>query len=325
MATESSVPGPASASTSTWVPRRELALPNELLHKIILWVLCDSVHSICVSTEDTTWEKNVMATFHQVSPAFRAISSEIAGKAFDLVKDVRNNDTTLLNSLREIFVYLGLLGARFRHPTEWGGVSFQTIDCSASSFVFAYALFLSCITLRRNASRSPHDVFESTHKVILTALLQSTALCERVKPVEMTALLKKSIEEESVLAIHGLAVVEGFNQLDSQANSYVILEPHAYRDGTGPITAVRSMIHTALLKIEGSYQQYDSILSNKPAGLEPQLYELPGVFQALRKVAVLTFEEDDYDLYRRIQKLVNHWSVRCPFLNKSNAPIPHSL
>jgi hypothetical protein len=110
---------------------------------------------------------------------------------------------SLLHSLGEIFSYLGLLGARFRHPTDWGGVSFQTIDCSASSFVFAYALFLSCITLRRNACRSPRDVFESTHKVVLSALVQSTALCERVRPAEMTSLLMRSVAEEYSMAVDG--------------------------------------------------------------------------------------------------------------------------
>ena len=72
--------------------RRGLALPNELLHKIILSVLCDGVHSICTSTADTTWEKNMMSVLHQVSPAFKAISSEIAAKAFDISKDIRNDD-----------------------------------------------------------------------------------------------------------------------------------------------------------------------------------------------------------------------------------------
>jgi hypothetical protein len=73
-------------------PRPDLVLPNELLHKVILWVLCDGVHSICTSTEDTAWEQNMMTTLHQVSPAFKAISSELAAKAFDISRDVRSND-----------------------------------------------------------------------------------------------------------------------------------------------------------------------------------------------------------------------------------------
>ena len=103
-----------------------------------------------------------------------------------------------------MFIYLSLLGTRFRHPSEWGNVSFQTIDCSASSIVFAYALYLSCASLRRNeCRRSPRDVFESTHKVILSTLDQSEALCDRVKPVEITWLLRKSMRQEHQLAILG--------------------------------------------------------------------------------------------------------------------------
>ena len=64
-------------------------LPNELLHKVILWVLCDSVHSICVSTEETTWELSVIDTLSQVSPNFKAIAEEIAGKAFDIPRMTR--------------------------------------------------------------------------------------------------------------------------------------------------------------------------------------------------------------------------------------------
>jgi len=105
--------------------------------------------------------------------------------------------------MREILTYLSHLGARLRHPSHWGSVSFQTIDCSASSIVFGYALYLSCLSLRRNASRSPREVFDSTHKVILSALAQSEALCERVFPVEMTLKLRQSIDEEFELAKHG--------------------------------------------------------------------------------------------------------------------------
>ena len=75
-----------------WTPRRELALPNELLHKIVLLVITESVHTICLSTEDTAWEKNVIDTLYQVSPAFKAISGELATKAFDISKSNREDD-----------------------------------------------------------------------------------------------------------------------------------------------------------------------------------------------------------------------------------------
>jgi hypothetical protein len=110
---------------------------------------------------------------------------------------------SLLHDLRQIFSYLGHIGERLRDPTDFAAVSFHTIDCRASSFVFGYALYLSCISLRRNASRSPRDVFESTHKVILSALTQSEALCDRVCPVEVTYLLRQSLRQEFELAQNG--------------------------------------------------------------------------------------------------------------------------
>jgi len=271
-----------------------------------------------VSTGDTKWEQNIMETFHEVSPAFKAISSELAVKTFDIAKDVRHDDTALLRTLREIFVYLSLLGSRFRHPSDWGSVSFQTIDCSASSLVFAYALYLSCTSLRRNASRSPSDVFNSTHKVILSALAQSEALCDRVTPKEMTVILRESLCEEFELAKHGLSVVQACNELATHANSMVVLQPSEMKDGSGPVTAVRSLIHTSLLRLEGSHQAYSDILVKKRS-LEPPIYQLPCVLQGIRKVAVLTFEVDEYDLRRRIRTIVDQWSEGCPFLNKKGS------
>lgn len=70
----------------------DLALPNELLHKILLAVICDSVHTICISPEDTTWEKGMLETLHQVSPTFKAIANELVAKAFDLPKNIRTDD-----------------------------------------------------------------------------------------------------------------------------------------------------------------------------------------------------------------------------------------
>lgn len=125
-----------------------------------------------------------------------------------------------------MFIYLSLLGTRFRHPSEWGSVSFQTIDCSASSIVFAYALYLSCTSLRRNECRSPRDVFESTHKVILSTLDQSEALCDRVKPVEITWLLRKSMRQEHQLAVLG-EYFDGFHDRNHPSRLFFRLKYRA--------------------------------------------------------------------------------------------------
>ncbi|PPQ90950.1 hypothetical protein CVT25_008280 [Psilocybe cyanescens] len=302
-----------------WNPRRELALPTELLYKILLVAITDSVHSICVSTEDTPWERSIMDTLHRVSRTFKAISTDIAGKAFDIQKTIRQDDARMLRTSREIFIYLSHLGTRLRSSSEWGSVSFQTIDCTASSLVFAYALYLSCISLRRNASRSPPDVFQTTHKVILSALAQSEALCERVYPVEVTIPLRCCIAQEFELARHGLVIVQSFADLHNHAISMMILQPSSSADGTGPTAAVRSMIHTSLLKVEAVYERYTSVITEKSPLPEPRIYELPTVLCAIRLLAALKFEEDEYNLEPRLKKIVDLWSVGCPFLNPLNA------
>lgn len=171
---------------------------------------------------------------------------------------MRSLPFSLLHDLRRIFKYLGLIGERLRDPAECGAVSFQTIDCKASSFVFGYALYLSCVSLRRNSTRSPRDVFESTHKVILSALAQSEALCDRVYPVEVTYLLRQSIYREFELAQHGeqhqslfsnhflvsqmasgRVLVRSFHELDEYSNSMLVLQPSEKEDGTGPVTVRR--------------------------------------------------------------------------------------
>ncbi|KAF9476625.1 hypothetical protein BDN70DRAFT_838990 [Pholiota conissans] len=310
-----SLPGSELSETCTWTPRRELALPNELLHKILLTVIADSVHSICVSQGDTTWERSMMDTLYHVSPVFKAISTELVIKAFDISKTARKDDQSLLRTMREIFMYLSRLGMRLRHPSDWDSVSFQTIDCSASSIVFAYALYLSCISLRRNASRSPRDVFESTHTVILTALTQSETLCNRVLPMEMTAHLVRGVQEELALARNGLTLVHSFADLDSYATSMTILLPHRDSDGDGPLSAIYAMIHTALLKVEAVQDSYTPALSTRRQTNSP-IHELPGVLVALRKVHALPFENNEYDLRKRIDRIVGGWSGWCPFLNQ---------
>jgi len=261
-----------------------------------------------------------MVTLHEVSPSFKAISTEIAVKAFDIARDIRNDDAAFLKTIREIFTYLSLLGTRFRHPSEWGNTSVQTIDCSASSYVFAHALYLSCASLRRNAIRSPRDGYETTHNVILAALDQAEALCDRVRPSEMTYLLRKSMCQERELAVVGLKVVQGFGDLMYYTDALVLFQSHVENDGTGPVAGARSLIHSSLRKVDGLYEAYEGILDKKSSSLEPHVYELPGVFQCLRKVATLTINEDQFFIRERIKQLVDHWSIACPFLDKAARP-----
>ena len=69
---------------SIWTPNLRLALPTELIYNVVSWVLINSIHSVCVSTGDINWDKDVMNILCDVSPSFRAIAIEIAAKAFDI-------------------------------------------------------------------------------------------------------------------------------------------------------------------------------------------------------------------------------------------------
>ena len=59
-------------------------LPPELLHKVITWVIAQSVHSICVLSDDVEWELRLMETLCLVSSEFRYIAIEVACKAFGI-------------------------------------------------------------------------------------------------------------------------------------------------------------------------------------------------------------------------------------------------
>ena len=67
---------------------RTLQLPPEVLHKIITWVIAQSVHSIFVSRfNDAEWELRLMETLCLVSSAFRDITLEVACKAFGIQRE----------------------------------------------------------------------------------------------------------------------------------------------------------------------------------------------------------------------------------------------
>ena len=85
---------------------------------------------------------------------------------------------------------------RVRDRTEWEVVSFQVVDISESPFISAYALYISCVSLRRYASRSHREDFETANQVVLSALAQSENLCNRVWPINMTDLIRKKIQDE---------------------------------------------------------------------------------------------------------------------------------
>ncbi|KAF8900497.1 hypothetical protein CPB84DRAFT_1035813 [Gymnopilus junonius] len=295
-----------SALQSGWAPRRDLALPNELLYKVILLVISDSVHAICVSAEDTTWETNVLDTlvrFLLSSRRSRArlqpghlIFLRVSRKTTRLIAYCAQNLRLPTPTRNEAQASLGM-GRRVLRDNSLLNLFLSIWLCSISELY----------VLRRNSNRSPREVFESTHKVILSALGQSEALCDRVSPVEMSFRLKTSIEQEFELARHGLTLVQSFHELQEHANAMAILRPLSETDGTGPLAGLRSMIHNSLSKIEAAHEKYASAFSGKFLETELRMHELPGVQTALRSIYVLQYDEDEYDLQLRVQKIVDLW------------------
>ena len=111
----------------------------------------------------------------------------------------------------------------------------MAMNFSESPYISAYALYISCVSLRRYAGRS-HDDYEITQKVALSSLTQSENLCNRVWPTNMTDLIRNKIQDEFQYARagqsfsicgqccvliddfpQGLVIVESFHELNECA------------------------------------------------------------------------------------------------------------
>lgn len=208
---------------SAWVPRRDLTLPNELLHKIIILLIADCVHVVCMSNENPLWEKTVLETLNDVSPVFRAISCEIAAAAFDVAPDIRDDDRRCVpcsclpvsgtelqwsgrvqQIVRAKLVFLRHLRDRYGEDSVWHSTFNQTLDSeSHDPLVLSYAKYLSCVFLRRSVCNSfPGQLFASIHGVILASLEKCDTTANAVYPRAITTKLRESISSEIKLAHH---------------------------------------------------------------------------------------------------------------------------
>jgi hypothetical protein len=57
-------------------------IPSELLHKIIIGIIADSVHAISMDRDVSEWHYGVISTLYAVNFSFQEISREIACKTF---------------------------------------------------------------------------------------------------------------------------------------------------------------------------------------------------------------------------------------------------
>lgn len=118
-----------------------------------------------------------------------------------------SSSTSVHDMGRKTFQYLRKLGMKLRHPLHWGNVSLLDSSVSNSPLVFGYALHLSCISLRQNASRSPTETFLTTHHVIVSGLSQSLPLCDRIVPAGLaTYLVSSTCDQLNLASLGGLCV-----------------------------------------------------------------------------------------------------------------------
>jgi len=303
---------------SIWTPGRAQALPTELIYNIVLWVLVNSIHSICMSSGDVDWENHVMNVLCDVSPSFREIALDIVAKAFNFSRGTDEEEERLLATMPQIFGRLRQLGMRLRggHPLS------PSLGMTQLPYMNAYSSYIASVTLRRTASSPLVDFhnFETAFETVLYVLGYSETLCNRVLPVHMTDLIHDKIQDEIQYALAGLGIVRIFRDLNKHAESMIVLLSSREKDGPGPLAAVRSLIHKSLLKFEAVCGGYPCHLAGNTPSQDPRIYKLPGVLPALRKIYSLRFEEDEYNLSERIQKLVDLWIDGCPFLHKVQAP-----
>ncbi|KAF6749831.1 hypothetical protein DFP72DRAFT_531996 [Ephemerocybe angulata] len=295
-----------------------LQLPNELLHKIIIYSVEDALHSVGTRSA-CTWEMNLFVTFYCVSIPFREISKEVVCKAFDISKPhLDNEDKSHLATIQEILVSLRGMATRLRKPSNAFSLppspSAYSPTANLSPLFASYMLYLTSATLRENAAASTAQAYQRTHEAINATLSQSLTLCKLVSPPRVTGSLYTGILEEFELSRCGTALVRGFNELKVHVEYMRILQPSIEQDGTGPTAGVRSLIHTSLATVENAIEKYPHILLNEASFSRLNLFQLPGVLIGLRQICSLQLAEDEYRLEERIHSIRQLWLHKCPFL-----------
>ncbi|RDB23542.1 hypothetical protein Hypma_009268 [Hypsizygus marmoreus] len=280
-------------------------IPNELLYKIIIRVIADSIHSICLHPDDVEWEMDVVKTLCGVSFAFREIVTKLASKAFRV--KLFDDASSGFPQIEKQFRGLRLLGTRLRRPRTYTS---ELEPCPDGSLLtLGYASFLAALNLRQNAIGVTVQVFLSTQKLILNVLTIALRLCASIKPPEIVDVLCDAIATEAELVRSGLVIVGGFMELNSLLDSLVSLQSSATAND---IEVIHVRIHQELEKIENVYEIGPKSSVSKQ-GLNPA--QLPGVLSTFKKLHAITLTVDEYGTSVRLDVLVKRWSMDCPFLH----------
>ncbi|TFK37517.1 hypothetical protein BDQ12DRAFT_684802 [Crucibulum laeve] len=292
-------------------------LPSEIIHTIVARVLADSLHRICFSTGNMKFELDALMTLSLVSHSFRAITLDVACKAFQLSEtDIEKQPC--LSIVQAIYLYLATFAAKFRvdaYDLDWSKTLTQQKFSWPSPVVLGYTLLVNSIALRRRTSslKHPAGIFDITSKAIRLSLSRTEQICKFVRPEVMSTVLAGSVTREIKVFDCVTTIVESCRQLEEYGS---LIKSYQFSDGVdnGPHTLTGNF-HDALSKLENADALY-SALCHREYGVEDcPIYNLPQTYHTIGQVHDITFPDDNYNLETRLRRLVKRWSAGCPFLN----------
>ncbi|TFK27229.1 hypothetical protein FA15DRAFT_586672 [Coprinopsis marcescibilis] len=283
-------------------------LPNELLHAILGRSIADGLHTLC-TRDDTSWEMNMLVTFHCVSFSFRAVSREIVSKGFNIpFYDVDDDETSYLRTTRKISSCLHQLGVQQRHSkgsfTTGHHFSETMADCYVSPLFLSYGLYINGLSLRTSALSSNAQRFLKIQPDVVSTLGEASDLCKQVNPRHIADHLAMCVEGELESARSGLALVEAFDYLAERIIMLNVFQSSASTFGGGPIAAVHELLNRTLSKIE-EFSDENSQLFEASSLLKAT--QLPGISRALDLADACDLKEDRYRLAERCDSISRKW------------------
>ncbi|KAF9468366.1 hypothetical protein BDZ94DRAFT_1304642 [Collybia nuda] len=326
----------SSANEMTFI-KNSLRFPPELLHKILIHVIGNSIHTICIFPESVEWELGVYKTLRCVSSTFKSLTTEIFRKCFVISQEESESKRvldhnlslsikadTLPSSLPHLiagnFDYLRILAERLSHSSKNGGNLFPPSDIyRAVPLMHGYALFIISVDMRYNVVHSSSEIYELSSLSRMKALDVALGLCKYIEPEGINEVIYDALRNEQDLVhsavLKGLEIVKAFSKLKTHLSSF-------NESANGCLARMQSasqiFIHEELQVIEKAHPRYTQVMSTHrftPGGDRRKISELSGIVPVLRELCALQMEADKYGIHERLIYLVGEWSASCPFLN----------
>ncbi|KAJ7585157.1 hypothetical protein C8J56DRAFT_862764 [Mycena floridula] len=281
------------------------SLPNELLHNILMFVMVDSIHLVCLANEDHPWELHAIATLSSVCRGFRDIISNIATRAFAIEPSSMDGLSIAITVQKKLAAIHDHAFLEIRDPPV--PLSKESLDCS---LIKSYALFLAIRALWENAITAPAQLFDMMQSCIQQMCFMIRGLCDTLDPPPIVTLLRRSAVELELLCQYATAIVHACSTLRDHLEQWkTVTYP------TNPIftcqtvsekleslpspETVLSNIHQTLFNIETAEKRCSDFARTTVVGLGKPICiaEFTGVQQTLKTLDSIHFGES-YDFPR---------------------------